>query len=84
MKPRGKCASRLAIGLCGLGAAGWLCPAHSQSAAAAADAPAAPVYQDRYFATAAPDISNDVDATSDAAGLARSLQIDGVVSALGL
>jgi hypothetical protein len=49
-----------------------------------ADAAAAPVYQDQYFGgeSQAPDIAKGGDDTSDDAGLARSLQIDGVVSAL--
>lgn len=84
MKRRRHCVVRLALGLCGLGAFG-LGPADAQSPASQGPAPAvAPVYQDRYFAaeTSAPDISKDVDGTSDDGGLARSLQIDGVVSAL--
>jgi hypothetical protein len=75
MKARTDLIARMAAGYCGL----W---ALAGSGAACAQAP--PPYQDRIIGggTLAPDISMG-DGDSDAAqGLARSLQIDGVVSAL--
>jgi len=95
MKPRAKLALPLAFGLCGLGGVACLGAAFAQSVTptstpatatswSAANLPGAVVYQDNYIGggSLAPDISKgDVD-TSDNQGLARSLQIDGVVSAL--
>jgi hypothetical protein len=77
-------ARRLALGLCGLGGLAWLGVAGAQSVAPAAAAPTA-VYQDNYIGggTLAPDISSDEQANSNSQGLARSLQVDGVVTALG-
>jgi hypothetical protein len=84
MKPRLLLAPRLAFGLCGLG--GLLCSsaANAQPPADAPPAPAAAAYQDHYIGggSLAPDISMGDGATSDTSGLARSLQIDGVVSML--
>jgi hypothetical protein len=91
MKLRSALARRLAFGLCGLGGLAWLAPAYAQVAAqapsvswSAANLPGTAVYQDRYIGggSLAPDISTNDDATGDTQGLARSLQIDGVVSAL--
>jgi hypothetical protein len=50
----------------------------------AANLPGATVYQDRYIdgGSLAPDVSKGDEQTNDTQGLARSLQIDGVVSAL--
>ncbi|MDP8985685.1 MAG: hypothetical protein M3N97_11745 [Pseudomonadota bacterium] len=74
MKARATFTSRLAAGLCGLGAL----------AGAAVGAQQGPAYQDRTIegGTLAPDISKGEADASDSGGLARSLQIDGVVSAL--
>jgi hypothetical protein len=75
MKARANFISQFAAGLCGLGAL---------AGSAAVCAEGTPAYQDRIIGggTLAPDISmGDADG-SDAQGLARSLQIDGVVSAL--
>jgi hypothetical protein len=51
----------------------------------AADPPATLLYQDRFIGggSLAPDITKTEEGFSDSQGLARSLQIDGVVSALG-
>ncbi len=79
-------ARRLALGLCGLGGLLWLGAACAQSAArASTPAASGPVYQDTYIGggTLAPDISTDEQANSDSQGLARSLQVDGVITALG-
>jgi hypothetical protein len=95
MTPRAKLASRLAIGLSGLGGIAWLslvpAPAQAQVQEQApapvvppsgATPPPAPVYQDRYISGGSlkPDISTDDGATSDTQGLARALQIDAVAS----
>jgi hypothetical protein len=86
MKSRPLLAPRLAIGLCGLG--GLLCSsavnAQAPANSAAAQSPPAAAYQDRYIGggSLAPDISMGDGATSDASGLARSLQIDAVASVL--
>jgi hypothetical protein len=94
MKPRAKLASRLARGLFGLGGLAWLGAACAQVGSpatlapaaswSAANLPAASVYQDRLIAggSLAPDISTGDGATGDSEGLARSLQIDGVISRL--
>jgi hypothetical protein len=91
MKLRAKLAPRLAFGLCGLGGLTWLGAAYAQSVTpapsvpwSAANLPGAPAYQDKYIGggSLAPDISTSDDATADSQGLARSLQVDGVVSAL--
>jgi hypothetical protein len=75
MKARATFKSQLAAGLCGVAAL---------AVSAAVGAQATPAYQDRIIGggTLAPDISmGDADG-SEAQGLAHSLQIDGVVSAL--
>jgi hypothetical protein len=91
MKSRGIHASQLAFGLCGLGGLAWLGVASAQSAGptpppswSVANLPGTSAYQDSYIGggSLAPDISKGNDATADTEGLARSLQIDGVVSAL--
>jgi hypothetical protein len=96
MKRRAKPTPRLAFGLCGLGGMVWLGAAHAQSLAAApvmpppstswsaANLPGANVYQDKFIngGTLVPDISKGDAQTDSDQGLARSLQIDGVVSAL--
>lgn len=91
MKRRAKLAPRLAF-LCGLGGLTWFSPACAQSVASAASAPwsasnlpGTSVYQDRYIGggSLVPDISTGDEAGGDSQGLARSLQVDGVVSALG-
>jgi len=75
MKARANLVSRLVAGLCGLAAL-----AGSAAVCAEASAP----YQDRIIGggTLAPDISMGDADVSDTGGLAHSLQIDGVVSAL--
>jgi hypothetical protein len=75
MKARANLVSRLVAGLCGLAAL-----AGSAAVCAEASAP----YQDRFIGggTLAPDISMGDADVSDTGGLAHSLQIDGVVSAL--
>lgn len=82
MKPRLAPALRLALGLCGL--VGLACSSATHAQTVTPTPPAAPLYQDRYIGggSLVPDISRGDDATSDLAGLAHSLQIDGVVSAL--
>jgi hypothetical protein len=94
MTLRASLARRLAFGLCGLGAQACLGTAHAQAgppAAAvalttwsAANLPGATVFQDRYIAggSLAPDITTSEESDGDGQGLARSLQVDGVVSAL--
>jgi hypothetical protein len=91
MKPLGNLARRLALGLCGLGGvaasgAAWA-QAPSPSAPttwSAVNLPGTAVYQDRYIAggSLTPDISTADAAGDDTQGLARSLQVDGIVSAL--
>jgi len=85
MKPRLLLAPRLAIGLCGLGSLLCSSATNAQPPANAPPAPAAAAYQDHYIGggSLAPDISMGDGATSDTSGLARSLQVDGVVTALG-
>lgn len=58
---------------------------HAQSVAPASPAPTSTAYQDTYIGggSLAPDISTGDQANSDSQGLARSLQVDGVVTALG-
>src|ERR1035438_6885913 len=91
MKTRAKSTPRLAFGLCGLGGMVWLGAAVAQSAApaqpaswSAANLPGTSLYQDSYIGggSLAPDISKGDTESSDSQGLARSLQVDGVVSAL--
>jgi hypothetical protein len=93
MKRCAKLTPRLAFGLCGLGGMVWPGAAHAQSLAAApvtppswsaANLPGANVYQDKFIngGTLVPDISKGDEQTGSDQGLARSLQIDGVVSAL--
>lgn len=81
MRPRRPLALRLAFGLWGPGGLACLGAAQAQSVT---PAPAAPVYQDRIIGGGSlpADISMGDDATSDTSGLAHSLQVDGVVSAL--
>ena len=76
-------AYRLARGLGGLGGIAWLGLASAQAPPPAA--PAEPAYQDQYIrgGNLAPDISaGDEDGGDGGAGLARSLQIDGIVSVM--
>jgi hypothetical protein len=75
MKARANFISRFAAGLCGLGAL---------AGTAAVCAEGTPAYQDRIIGggTLAPDISMGEADVSEAQGLAHSLQIDGVASAL--
>src|ERR1700678_1173279 len=84
MKSHRRLALWLAFGLCGPGGLACLSAAHAQSETPAPAAPAAPVYQDRVIGggSLAPDISMGDGATSDTQGLAHSLQLDGVFSAL--
>src|ERR1700733_15342463 len=90
MKPRVKLAPRLAFGLCGPGGLVWLGVAHAQSAPPAQPAswsatnlPGTSQYQDNYIGgSSAPDISKGYAESSDTQGLARSLEIDAVASAL--
>jgi len=86
MNSRGTLAPRLA-GLCALGGLAFFATARAQTASpaswSAVNLPSVAVYQDRYISggSLTPDVSAG-DESSDAAGLARSLQIDGVVSML--
>ncbi len=75
MKARADFTARFAAGLCGLSAL---------AGSAALCAQETPAYQDRIIGggTLAPDISMGEADVSDTRGLAHSLQIDGVVSAL--
>jgi hypothetical protein len=82
-------APRLA-GLCALGGLAFFAAARAQTPSAASatswsavNLPSVTVYQDRYISggTLTPDVSAG-DESSDGAGLARSLQVDGVVSML--
>ena len=75
MKARANFIARLAAGLCGLAAL---------AGSTVVCAQATPAYQDRFIGggTLAPDISMGDSDVSDSRGLARSLQVDGVVSAL--
>jgi hypothetical protein len=88
---------RLAFGLCGLGGIVWLVAAHAQTVTtasvtppppavswSAANLPGANVYQDKFISggSLVPDISKGDAQTDSDQGLARSLQVDGVVSAL--
>ncbi len=90
MKLRATFARRLANGLCGLGGLAFVSAAVAQPAApapsltwSAANLPGVAVYQDKYMGgSAAPDISTNDSETGDSQGMARSLQVDGVVSAL--
>src|SRR5208282_6644518 len=97
MKLRARAALPLALGLCGLEGFASLGAAYGQSLSSpsaasmptpswsAANLPGATVYQDKYIGggSLVPDISTGDEAGSDSPGLARSLQVDGVVSALG-
>lgn len=81
-------------GLCGFGGLAWFGAAIAQSTAslpppamswAASNLPGTTLYQDKLIddGSLAPDISKGGDIeSSDSRGLARSLQVDGVVSAL--
>src|ERR1700720_4999387 len=92
-----KLTPRLAFGLCGLGGMVWLGAAEAQSAMPVQPAaPAQPAswsatplpgtsqYQDSYIGggSLAPDVSKGYTESSDASGLARSVQIAGVVRVL--
>jgi hypothetical protein len=88
MKRRGNLTAQLAF-LCGPGGLAFLSAAHGQVAAPALpsgvrDAPAAPAYQDRYIGGGSLplDISRADGTSSDTQGLAKSLELDGVLSAL--
>src|SRR5271168_4752543 len=91
MRRPAKLAPQLAFGLCGLGGLTWFCAASAQSVTppaapgSTANLPGTSVYQDRYIGGGSliPDISTSDQAVSDTQGLARSQQIDGVVSVLG-
>src|ERR1700736_6532142 len=80
---RANLALRLAFGLCGPGGFVCLSTAHAQTAGGA-DPQNPPAYQDRYIGggSLVPDISTGDEGTSDAQGLARSLELDGVASVL--
>ena len=91
MKPRASLATRLAIGLSGLGGVAWASGAFAQTAAppsavpwSAANLPGTAVYQDRYIGggSLTPDISAGEATSSDSEGLARSVQVDAVMSRL--
>jgi hypothetical protein len=91
MKLRANLAPRLAFGLCGLGGLACLSTAHAETAtpipatpSSAGSPPAPPAYQDRYIGggSLVLDISTGDDGTSDTQGLAHSLELDGVLSAL--
>ena len=91
MKRNAKLGPQLALGLCGLGGLAWLGAAHAQAVTppptqfwSATNLPGTAVYQDNYIGggSLAPDISKGDDQADDSAGLPRSLQVDGVVSAL--
>src|SRR5271165_181084 len=91
MKPRASLATRLATGLSGLAGVAWLSAAFAQTAAqpaplpwSAANLPGTAVYQDRYIGggSLSPDISAGDAMSSDTEGLARAVQIDGVMSRL--
>jgi hypothetical protein len=91
MKSRGRLGPRLAVGVCALGGLCLVGAARAQTATAApaawtwsgANLPTITVYQDRYIGggSLTPDVSSSEE-TSDSQGLARSLQVDGVVSML--
>ncbi|MGD0490277.1 MAG: hypothetical protein ABSC32_01915 [Steroidobacteraceae bacterium] len=91
MKLRLTLARRLTFGLCGLGGLAAWSTAYAQASPSAppmswsaVNLPDTPIYQDRFIAggSLAPDISAGDATTGDGQGLARSLQVDGVVSAL--
>src|ERR1700680_3558534 len=85
MNPRARRASFLTRCLPGLSLiASGVAGADVQTPRAAIAPAAAETYQDHYIAggTLAPDISTGDYGTSDTSGLARSIRVDGVVSAL--
>jgi hypothetical protein len=91
MNLRANLAPRIAFGLCGLGGCVGLSTVHAENAApipaaasSAVNPPAAAQYQDRYIGggSLVPDITTGDEGTSDTSGLAHSLELDGVVSAL--
>ena len=91
MKLRGNLAPRLAFGLCGLGGFVHLSTAFAEiatpipaAALTTVNPPAPSLYQDRYIGggSLVPDISTGDGGTSNTEGLARSLELDGVVSML--
>lgn len=85
---------RLACGLCGLGGLAWAGASSGQTAAgqpttataswSAANLPGAQVYQDHYIGGGSlpPDVSAGDGGIEDSQGLARSIQVDAVFSAL--
>lgn len=81
MKSGANPAPRAAPRLFGLAALASLGIAHAQTLPTT---PAAPAYQDRYIdgGSLAPDISAGESDSTDSHGLARSLQVDGVLSML--
>jgi SdrD B-like domain len=91
MKRRANLALRLAFGLCGPG--GFVCASTAQAESSpptpvvpssALDAQPPAAYQDRYIGggSLVPDIIAGDEGTSDTNGLAHSLELDGVLSAL--
>ncbi|MGH8210438.1 MAG: hypothetical protein ACREU6_12775, partial [Steroidobacteraceae bacterium] len=92
MKPCSARVARVATSLYGFAGLWLFGLAHAQTAAPAlvasppstAESAAASTYQDRYIdgGSLAPDISAGEESTPDTAGLARSLQVDGVLSVL--
>jgi hypothetical protein len=91
MKSLAKLTPRHAFGLCGLGGMVWLGAAEAQSVTPAQPAswsathlPGTSQYQDSYIGGGSlpPDVSKGYAESNDVSGLARSLQIDGVVSTL--
>jgi hypothetical protein len=84
MTPTAPPARRLARRLCGLGAFGWLAAAAAHQSPEPPP-PAAPAYQDHYIdgGNLKPDVSADEQAgDQDTSGLARSLQVDGIIANL--
>jgi hypothetical protein len=79
-------ARRLARCLCGLASLGWLATAAAhQSPEAPSALPAAPAYQDHYIdgGHLKPDVSADeLSGDEGTQGLARSLQVDGIIATL--
>ena len=90
MKARAWLASRLAFGVCGL--VGMVisnrgmadAPIAPVAPSSLSSQPAAQIYQDRYIdgGSLKPDISSGILDSAEQDGLARSLQLDGVLSAL--
>ena len=91
MKPCANLVRQLAFSLCGLGGLACSSAAYAQSVTptataswSAANLPGAAVYQDKFISggSLVPDIAKGGEQISDDQGLARWLQVDGVVSAL--